>query len=131
MNAKKGYLEHTAVKVSDLDKAMEFFAEVFGMEVRDGSKLDAEPRQVWLWGGVQLAEDRSLDPDAAEPRFMHLGIMVEDLEDALNKAYARGVTQLPQGRNWVRTPCGLNIEIMQACNTSVRDALAIDPRREG
>ena len=43
------------------------------------------------------------DPNFAGPegRLAHLGIMTEDLEAALAEAAAWGVSELPQGRNWL------------------------------
>ena len=54
--------------------------------------------------------------------------MCEDLEAALVAARAFGVTTLPQGRNWLRLPDGLSVELMQASPGAVARALAVDPR---
>ena len=54
--------------------------------------------------------------------------MCEDLEAALAAARAFGVTEMPQGRNWLRLPDGLAVELIQARGDAVRRALAIDPR---
>jgi len=37
-------------------------------------------------------------------------VMCEDLEAALAAAQAYGVTDMPQGRNWLRLPDGLVVE---------------------
>jgi hypothetical protein len=63
-----------------------------------------------------------------EGRLAHLGVMVEDLEAALAEAAQWGVEPLPQGRNWLRLPDGLGVEILQATGSSVAQALAVDPR---
>ncbi len=120
---KRAYCEHVAIRVKDLDWHVRFFREVLGMDLRDGSQA---PRQVWTVGGVQLIAD----PDFAGPegRLAHLGIMVEDADAVLREAKAWGVTELPQGPNWLALPGGLNVEVLQATGSSVADALAIDPR---
>jgi hypothetical protein len=57
--------------------------------------------------------------------------MCADLEAALAAAQAFGVTELPQGRNWLRLPDGLAVELIQARPAScVAQALAIDPRAQ-
>ena len=58
----------------------------------------------------------------------HVGIMVEDLEAALQAAAGWGVTTLPQGPNWLQLPDGLAVELIQASPGAVSKALAVDPR---
>ena len=69
-------------------------------------------------------------PEFAGPegRLAHLGVMCDDLEAALLAAQAFGVEQMPQGRNWLRLPDGLAVELIQARGNAVAAALAIDPR---
>jgi len=50
------------------------------------------------------------------------------LDAALEAAYARGVKELPQGRNWIALPDGLALELIQSKNDAVARALSIDPR---
>jgi len=81
---------------------------------------------------VELGVGR-LDPlrREVEPsgRLGHLGVMCEDLEAALEAAKSFGVAQMPQGRNWLRLPDGLAVELIQAVPPSaVAQALAVNPR---
>jgi len=124
--ATKGYLEHSAIFVRDMDWHIKFFEAVFGMGVRSKSMNGDQIAQVWLYGGMQLT--RKDDYEGGEFGFNHLGVMVEELDKAVDEAYKWGVTEMPQGRNWVRTPEGIGIEIMKAENNAVEKALAIDPR---
>jgi predicted enzyme related to lactoylglutathione lyase len=126
VHGKKSYCEHVAVRVKDIGWHIRFFGEVFGMTLRKVDGAEEFPKQVWTIGGVLLISD----PDFAGPegRIAHLGIMVEDLEAALDEAYVRGAAQMPQGRNWIRLPDGLCIEVMQASDSSVADILSVDPR---
>ncbi len=124
---RKSYVEHVAIRVKDIDWHVRFFREALGMPVREVDGPQDDPRQVWTVGGVQLMAD----PDFAGPegRLAHFGVMTEDLEAALTEAYAwEGVTEMPQGRNWLALPDGLCVEILQATGNSVATVLAVDPR---
>jgi catechol 2,3-dioxygenase-like lactoylglutathione lyase family enzyme len=123
---KRSYVEHVAVRVKDIQWHIRFFREVLGMTVREVDGSADAPKQIWTIGGMQLMSD----PGFAGPegRLAHLGIMCEDLEAALQAAKAWGVKELPQGRNWLALPDGLEVELIQASGTSVADALAVNPR---
>lgn len=123
---KQSYVEHVAVRVSDIDWHIRFFRDALGMPVRQVEGAADAPRQVWTVGGMQLIADPAFA--GPEGRLAHLGVMTEDLEAALAEVYRWGVRELPQGRNWVALPDGLSIEIMQASSGAVPRALAIDPR---
>ncbi|WP_063551233.1 VOC family protein [Burkholderia territorii] len=129
MNAPKAYLEHVAIWVKDIRWHIRFFEDVFGMTMREvDGELDA-PRQYWTLGGLQFIH--APDHDGPEGRLAHLGVMCEDMEAALAAARCFGVTEMPQGRNWLRLPDGLAVEFIQARPAScVARALAIDPRAE-
>ena len=58
----------------------------------------------------------------------HLGVMVEDLDEAIVECHKFGVKQLPQGRNWLQLPDGLAVELIQAAPHSVAQALQVNPR---
>ena len=124
--SKKAYVEHVAVWVKDIHWHIRFFHQVLGMTMRAVEGTPEEPRQYWTLGGMQFIAS----PDFAGPegRLAHLGIMCEDLEVALAEAKAFGVVEMPQGRNWLRLPDGLAVELIQATGNSVAAALAIDPR---
>lgn len=123
---RQSYVEHVAVRVSDIDWHIRFFRDALGMPVRQVDGAADAPRQVWTVGGVQLIADPAFA--GPEGRLAHLGVMTEDLEAALAEVYRWGVRELPQGRNWVALPDGLSIEIMQASGGAVARSLAIDPR---
>ena len=124
--AKKAYVEHVAIWVRDIHWHIRFFHDVLGMTMREVEGTVEAPRQYWTLGGMQFIAA----PDFAGPegRLAHLGIMCEDLEAALAAANGFGVTTLPQGRNWLRLPDGLAVELIQARGDAVAQALAIDPR---
>jgi lactoylglutathione lyase len=125
----KAYLEHVALWVKDIHWHIEFFHDVCGMTMREVDGDAANPRQYWTLGGLQFIAS----PDFAGPegRLAHLGVMCDDLEATLAAAQRFGVTEMPQGRNWLRLPDGLAVEFMQAQPaTCVAQALAINPRTE-
>lgn len=123
---KKSYVEHVAVWVRDIDWHIRFFRDVLGMTMREVDGSVEAPRQYWTLGGMQFIA--SPDFQGPEGRLGHLGIMVEDLEAALGEAQGWGVQQLQQGRNWIRLPDGLALELIQASGNAVAEALAIQPR---
>ena len=122
----KAYVEHVAIWVRDIHWHIRFFHDVFGMTMREVDGPADSPKQYWTLGGMQFIAS----PDFAGPegRLAHLGVMCEDLEAALAAARAFGVEEMPQGRNWLRLPDGLAVEIIQATGNAVAAALAIDPR---
>ena len=122
----KAYLEHVAVWVRDIHWHIKFFHDVLGMTLREVQGSVEEPVQYWTLGGMQFIAQ----PDFAGPegRLAHLGVMCEDLEGAIAAAQAFGVTEMPQGRNWLRLPDGLAVELIQASPGAVAQALAVNPR---
>ena len=84
----KAYVEHVAVRVKDIHWHIRFFKEVLGMGLREVDGPPEAPRQYWSLGGMQLVSS----PDFVAPPsndagwLAHVGIMVEDLEAALQAA---------------------------------------------
>ncbi len=124
--SNKAYVEHVAIRVKDIDWHIRFFGEVLGMTIREAQGPDDAPKQVWMVGGMQLMADP--DFNAPEGRLAHLGIMVEDLEQAIRETRDRGGKEMPQGHNWLALPDGLSIELIQAQPDSVAAALAVKSR---
>ncbi|MGP8436583.1 VOC family protein [Paraburkholderia fungorum] len=129
MNGSKAYLEHVAIWVKDIHWHIRFFEDVFGMTMREVDGTVDEPRQYWTLGGLQFIHNPK--HDAPEGRLGHLGVMCEDMEAALAAAQKYDVSEMPQGRNWLRLPDGLAVELIQARPAScVARALGINPRSE-
>jgi len=126
MGATRAYVEHVAIRVRDIDWHRRFFAEVFGMTIRDVDGDPAAPRQLWTLGGIQLIADPEA-PDT-DGRFAHLGVMADDAEAAIQAAAARGVLGGAKGRHWLELPDGLVVEVLQAGQGAVAAALAVNPR---
>jgi len=127
MSIPKAYVEHVAVWVKDIHWHIRFFHDVFGMTLREVQGSVEAPIQYWNLGGMQFMS--SPDFDGPEGRLGHLGVMCEDMEAALAAAWTFDVTEMPQGRNWLRLPDGLAVEFIQASPAaSVAQILAINPR---
>ena len=124
--SSKAYVEHVAICVKDIRWHIRFFRDVLGMTMREVQGTVDDPKQYWTLGGMQFIAS----PDFAGPegRLAHLGVMCEDLEAALAAASKYGVREMPQGRNWLRLPDGLAVELIQASPGAVAQALAVDPR---
>jgi glyoxylase I family protein len=127
MSPPRAYIEHVAVHVSDVDRHIDFFSKVLGLGIREEKPADgALPRQVWIFGSVQLIEDPAFI--GPEGRLAHLGVMVDDYDGVLARAAAWGAKALPAGPNWLELPGGLNVEILKASPGAVEAALAVNPR---
>jgi len=130
MTQPRAYLEHVAIRVRDIHWHIGFFNDVLGMTMREVDGPISDPRQYWTIGGLQLIAD----PDHVGPegRLAHLGIMVEDLDQALADAAAWKVRDLPQGKGWIALPDGLELELIQAAPDSIEPAIsAIALARKG
>jgi catechol 2,3-dioxygenase-like lactoylglutathione lyase family enzyme len=126
------YIEHVAVRVKDIHWHIKFFCEVLGMDMREVDGSVDDPRQYWTIGGLQLiaTPDFVAPPTNDAGWLAHLGVMVDDLEMAIQTAQTWGVKALPQGRNWLQLPDGLAVELIQASPGSVAQALKVNPRAE-
>jgi predicted enzyme related to lactoylglutathione lyase len=126
----KSYVEHVAVRVRDIHWHIKFFYEALGMDVREIDGPADAPNQYWSIGGMQLMSTPGFEaaPSNDVGWLAHLGIMVEDLEQAIAACHKFGVKVLPQGHNWLQLPDGLAIELIQAAPGSVAQVLAVNPR---
>ena len=122
----RAYVEHVAIWVRDIQWHIKFFHDALGMTLREVQGTVEDPAQYWTLGGMQFIAK----PDFAESegRLGHIGVMCEDLEFAIAVALLFGAKEMPQGRNWLRLPDGLAVELIQASPGSVAQALSINPR---
>ena len=86
---------------------------------------EAPNRKIWLHAGIQLNEET--DFENVEGRADHLGIMTDNVEEVLEKAYALGVEELSQGHNWIKLPSGIHIEVIGAKNDVLHEILEKKP----
>jgi len=112
-------LNHVSVVAHDLEESVAFYTEIFGME-RIPTYTFAFPVQYLRLGDLQL---HLFERDADAPAFHHIGIDVDDFEEAYRKAreleilekesFFSDMYELPDGsvQMYVRDPAGNLVEI--------------------
>lgn len=103
-------MHHCAIKIQDLDWNLSFFRDVFQM-VEVNREVRGEATHVWLSGGLQLittTQECMSDHSILD----HIALESKDLDASLRAAEKYGVVSLEKGKNWIRLPYGLIIEIM-------------------
>lgn len=118
------YLEHTALKVDDIEWCVRFFEEVFDMPVR--LSLGEKPnRKIWLHAGIQLNEDVNFKNE--ESCLDHIALMTTDYENVLKKSIEWGCVQLSTGENWLKMPNGIVIELKRGNNEALKTIISQKP----
>ncbi len=121
----RSYVEHVAIHVKDVPWHIRFFDEALGMPVYRVKGPEDSPQQAWTVGGIQLVAQ---EEGAASSVVGHIGVVTEDLEEAIRAVTAWGARETPKGRHWLQLPEGLVIELIQANGNAVAEALAVNPR---
>jgi catechol 2,3-dioxygenase-like lactoylglutathione lyase family enzyme len=80
---------HVSVVAHDLDRSVRFYTEVFGME-KIPTYTFAFPVQYLRLGDLQL---HLFEREAEAPAFHHIGINVDDFEEAYRRAKALGILE--------------------------------------
>ena len=116
---------HTMVRVSDLDKSLDFYCNKLGLEnigrfdIEEGrfslvflaapGQKEAQVELTWNWDPEELGEGRN---------FGHLAYQVEDIYETCDKLMSAGVTINRPPRDgrmaFVRSPDNVSIELLQA-----------------
>ncbi|HAC57465.1 VOC family protein [Parvibaculum sp.] len=116
---------HTMVRVSDLDKSLDFYCNKLGLEnlgrfdIEEGrfslvflaapGQKDAQVELTWNWDPEELGEGRN---------FGHLAYQVEDIYETCDRLMKAGVTINRPPRDgrmaFVRSPDNVSIELLQA-----------------
>jgi lactoylglutathione lyase len=97
-------VNHVALKVDDIDKALEFYAQFFDFEIRE-----RQPGHVEIDMGDQFLafeDDRAPDPEA------HFGLVVEDKEAFKESLLDAGV-EIIGSRLDFKDPWGNRVQIIQ------------------
>ncbi len=98
-------LDHVAIYAKDVDWYIDFFDYVFGLKV---SKWNDDKTQLWLDEMIQLIKGE----DKPFVGMDHICLKVDNVEEAIEKAYEKGSHSMEKGKNWVVIPTGLLIEII-------------------
>ena len=102
-------LHHVAVNSTNFDQTVQFFQEVFQMEI-SRTRGDTPFRQLWFQQGIQVNEVP--ETFTAAGSCDHIGIEVSSKEEILSKIPAFGCSVLPNKPHWFVTPEGFVIELM-------------------
>ena len=100
-------INHVALEVDDIDRALEFYGRLFDLELRGRG-----PGMAFVDIGdqfVALMQGRSQPPDRAR----HFGLVVDDKEAARRALEEAGVEILPGRRLDFLDPFGNRVEIVQ------------------
>lgn len=116
---------HTMVRVSDLDKSLDFYCNKLGLEnlgrfdIEEGrfslvflaapGQKEAQVELTWNWDPEELGEGRN---------FGHLAYQVDDIYETCDRLMKAGVTINRPPRDgrmaFVRSPDNVSIELLQA-----------------
>ena len=137
-------LGHVAIRVSDVDRTLEFYSGKLGFE--EMLRLQREDGRLWLLY-LRITDDQYLEvfPDAVGERappqesngLNHICLTVADLDDVVRQLGARGVPlsrPLKIGADgnrqaWIEDPDGNRIELMEMAADGLQ-AKAIERLRE-
>ena len=102
-------IHHIAIDVADMNTALTFFQDVFGMTVTRTQGPEDAPASIWLDGGVQLCRVDRQKADCG--RINHLSFHCTDLEGVLARAAQYGAQPIPgKARHWF-SALGIPFEI--------------------
>ncbi len=109
-------INHVAIDVPDIDRAVEFYTDVFEVEV-----LNREGPDTWLdfrgrFDFLALFEDESVDPDRRKRG--HWGLVVEDLEDVRERAARWDVRFYEKWDCSFWDPFGYRVEVIRKSDVS-------------
>ena len=83
-------LDHVAIWVTDQQKSIDFYREMFGLAEIPAPFPPGGPRWMQLANGVELHIQPGRDAPVAQPRRVHMAIAVASLDPILEKLKARG-----------------------------------------
>jgi catechol 2,3-dioxygenase-like lactoylglutathione lyase family enzyme len=107
-------IHHVGIAVPNLERAAEFFREVFGVEPR-AVQVEGVRNLYMVFANleIQICEDSARLGDAPFGRLEHIAIQVDDLDDTADRLAAHGVkltspehTEVRQYRNNFTTEDG-------------------------
>ena len=109
-------INHVALDVNNIDKAIEFYTDVFDVKVmnRKGSNawLDLNGRFDFL----ALLEDKSIDPDTCKAG--HWGVVVDNLEEVRSRAEKWNLKFYPGFECDFRDPFGYRVQAIRKADVS-------------
>jgi glyoxylase I family protein len=119
------YIEHVNLTVTDLDRSIAFYADIFDLHVRwkgplDGTRLGAHVGDARSYLALfQATGDGTVDHDYTRPGVNHFGFVVDDLDDVRSRLDALGATVHleadydPGRRIYFCDPDGYEVEVVE------------------
>lgn len=104
-----GQVHHVAVNSANFEKTVQFFQELFDMEVLKANG-EAPNRKLWFRQGIQVNEVSGIVPGGGV--YDHIGIQVSNREQTLAKALSMGCSAI-DGKHWFTAPDHIVIELME------------------
>jgi len=118
MSVKVYGINHVAIEVTDIDKAVAFYKDVFGLEKLDEGEGDAFFK-IGEHQFLAMFEVKDMKPD----RVRHFGLMVRDdaqiaevREKLINKY---GIQPVPPFRCYFKDPFGNRIQVVDLHHESI------------
>src|SRR4051812_28478559 len=130
---------HVSLVAHDLERSVRFYTEIFGME-KIATYTFAFPVQYLRLGDLQL---HLFERDTDAPAFHHIGINVDDFEEAYTRAKELGILEqdsffedmyeLPAGsvQMYLRDPAGNLVEIDWPDVTTLARSLSPELKKLG
>lgn len=89
-------LEHVGIRVRDMERSLQFYQEVLGLQLRSREKINEKVELAFLFHPNQPDMEVELiqgeeDGRMSTGRVHHLAFLVENMEDALAKLKGAGV----------------------------------------
>ncbi len=106
----KGLLHHVALCVKEFDWYVEFFEQIFEMNVRKTAG-EGSARKLWFQEGIQINE--TTEDTVAGTACDHISLQVENSSDAVQECLRRGCKKASNGDNWIALPNGAKVEFME------------------
>lgn len=103
-------IHHIALCTDKIDWYIHFFQTVFIMSVCKSSG-ETPGRKIWFTGGIQLNEYNGCTFPGN--LFDHISLEADDIQDCKGKALDMGCSSLSASDNWIQTPDGIKIELLQ------------------
>ena len=105
---KRPQLLHTAIQTADIVQSVQFFCDVFELEVIKSKGPENAPDSVWLSSGLQLVSDPGFR--GPEGRMAHIAFGVSDLNASREKLLKWNAREVKP--NWYALADGLVLEII-------------------
>ncbi len=113
----KRTLDHSSIRIGNLQRSREFYEGILGLAPATRPDLGFPGAWYALGDGqLHLIQSGPMFPDGIDPTAPHVAIQVDDLDAARRQLQAAGIPMLDLGSNqlWVHDPDGNTVELCTA-----------------